>query len=106
MLPSYKIPQNFRSRRALAIDTIYFSLKSREKRKIFCLRLWRAEKWSILGTARQKKRVNFLMCWWFCPPLEKFLRAPMALALYWRSAPDKARADLLPGAASLTRVAP
>ena len=53
-----------------------------------------------------KKRVNFLMCWWFCPPLEKFLRAPMALALYWRSAPDKARADLLPGAASLTRVAP
>ena len=52
-----------------------------------------------------KKRVNFLMCWWFCPPLEKFLRAPMALALYWRSAPDKARADL-PGAASLTRVAP
>ena len=106
MLPSYKIPQNFRSRRALAIDTIYFSLKSREKRKIFCLRLWRAEKWSILGTARQKKTCQLFNVLVVLPPLEKFLRAPMALALYWRSAPDKARADLLPGAASLTRVAP
>ena len=61
---------------ALAIVTLYFSLKRREKRKISGLRLRRAEKWSIFCTARQK-RVNFLKCWWLCPPLEKILRAPM-----------------------------
>ena len=32
---------------ALAIDTPYFSLKRRKKRKIFRLRRRRAEKWSI-----------------------------------------------------------
>ena len=64
---------------ALAIDTLYFSLKRREKRKNFRLRLRRAEKWSDFCTAR-KKRVNFLKRWWFCPPLEKFLRAPMTAA--------------------------
>ena len=24
-----------------------------------------------------EKKMNFLMCQWFCPPLEKFLRVPM-----------------------------
>ena len=64
---------------ALAIDTctLYFSLKRRKKRKNFRLRLRRTEKWSIFCTARRKP-VIFLKCRWFCLPLEKFLRAPMA----------------------------
>ena len=61
---------------ALATDTLYFSVKRAKKRENFRLRLRRAEKWSIFCTARQK-RVNFLKRRWFCPPLEKFLRAPM-----------------------------
>ena len=61
---------------ALAIYTLYFSLKRAKKRKNFRLRLRRAEKWSIFCTAR-RKRVNFLKRRWFCPPLEKFLRAPI-----------------------------
>ena len=44
------------------------------------LRLRRVEKWSIFCTAR-RKRLNFFKCRWFCPPLEKFLRAPMGPAL-------------------------
>ena len=51
---------------ALAIDTLYFSLKCREKRKNFRLRFRRAENVSIF-----KVSVDF------CPPLEKFLRAPI-----------------------------
>ena len=61
---------------ALAIDTLYFSLKRAKKCKNFRLRLRRAEKCSIFCTAR-RKGVNFFKCRWFCPPLEKFLRAPM-----------------------------
>ena len=63
---------------ALAIDTLYFSLKRAKKRKIFRLRLRRVEKWSIFSTAR-RKRLNFFKCRWFCPPLKKFLRAPMVM---------------------------
>ena len=47
---------------ALALDTLYVSLKRREKREKFRLRLRRAEKWSIFCTAR-RKRVDFLKCW-------------------------------------------
>ena len=65
---------------ALATDTLYFSLKRAKKRENFRLRLRLAEKWSIFCTAR-RKRVNFLKRRWFCPPLEKFLRAPMGPAL-------------------------
>ena len=61
---------------ALELDTLYFSLKRREKRKNFRLRLRRAVKWSIFRTARWKG-VEFLKCRSFCPSLEKFLRAPM-----------------------------
>ena len=62
---------------ALAIDTLYFSLKLPKKRKNFRLRLGRAEKWSICLCTARRKRVKFFKCWWFCPPLEKFLRVPM-----------------------------
>ena len=40
----------------LAIDTVYFSLKRREKRNVFCLRLRRAEKCSIF--VRRAKNVS------------------------------------------------
>ena len=60
---------------ALAIDILYFSLKRRKKRKNFRLRLRRAEKWSIFGTAR-RKRVNFLKCRWFCPLWKNFCGRP------------------------------
>ena len=53
-----------------------FKSKTSQKCKKIRLRLQRAEKWSIFGTAR-RKRVNFSKCWWVCPPLENFLRAPM-----------------------------
>ena len=81
---------------ALAIDTLYFTLKRREKRKMFRLRLWRAEKWSILGTARQKtcQLFNVLVV---LPPSGKIpAGAHGSGTVYWRSAPDKAHVDLLP----------
>ena len=62
--------------RYTCVDTLYFSLERAKKRKHFRLRLWRTEKLSIFCTAR-RKRDNFLKRRWFCPPLEKFLRAPM-----------------------------
>ena len=83
MLPSYKIPKISLAPSALAIVTLYFNLKRRKN--FVCA--FGAPKWgrffvrsaemgSIFCTTR-RKRVNFFKWWWFCPPLEKFLRAPM-----------------------------
>ena len=46
---------------ALALDILYFSLKRREKKRNFRLRLRRAEKRSIFCMAR-RKCVEFLKC--------------------------------------------
>ena len=53
--------------RALGARNSYPGLKHRKKRNNVRLRLRRAEKWSILCTARQK-RIKFLKCQWFAPP--------------------------------------
>ena len=66
---------------AFALDTLYFSLK---RRKI-------THKFSFAPSARRKmveflcgapKTCRLLKCRWFCPPLEKFLRAPMMTTLF------------------------
>ena len=61
---------------ALAIDTLYFSPKRRKKTQKFSFAPSARRKMVIFCTAR-RKRVNFFKCRWLCPPLEKFLRAPM-----------------------------
>ena len=53
-----------------------YSLKRHNKRKHFCLRLWRTQKCFIFSLA-QRKIVNFFQYWWFCLSPGKFLRAPM-----------------------------
>ena len=60
----------------LALDTLYVSLKHREKTQNFSFAPSARRKRSICCTAR-RKRVDFLKCRWFCTPLEKFLRSPM-----------------------------
>ena len=55
---------------ALAMDTLYVSVKSRKNASIH-LRLRRPEKRAIFCKAR-RKRVKFFKSWWFCPPLENF----------------------------------
>ena len=55
-----------------------FQSKTSQKYKNCRLRIRCAEKWSIFCTAH-RKRVNFLMCWWVCPPprlWEKFCGRP------------------------------
>ena len=67
-----KCPKIFASAFGARNRCSIFKYKTTQKNaKIF-------EKWSIFGTAR-RKRVDFLTFWWFCHPLEKFLRAPMPL---------------------------
>ena len=54
---------------ALALHTLYLSLKRRKKkRKNFRLRLRRAKKWSIFFVRRAENVSAFSKCWWFCHP--------------------------------------
>ena len=63
---------------SLALNTLYFSLKRRDKKaKIFVYAF--AEPKKVNFCTARRKRINLLKCLWFCPHLEKFLRAPLAV---------------------------
>ena len=67
---------------ALAIYPLKFDLKQRKKKnaKYFGLRLGRTQNGHFFSGA--PKNCQLFRCWWFCPPLEKFLRAPHNSILY------------------------
>ena len=70
-----KYPKNFAHAFGARHTYPIFQPETSQKRKFSLAPQTLRKNQSIFCTAR-RKRVNFLKCWWFCPPLENFLRAP------------------------------